>query len=340
MVVRLGLGAIFLWAGVGKFFAERGYSPEECAVLANMGVDIPTARVTPASTPANPATNPANLTPTMAPPAAPIPEAPGGKNNKNKQSKPNRGEPPVPVNVPSREIAFHQVRDEDVLVSLPAAASTKAENAKRRPPATPGAPSGSVPGSPASPGAPNAAAPNASPSAPAIKIISAADFPRGATMRQLYEVALVVKNAAKDKPGSIGPSSIWPAWAASGSWPVAIAWLVGLTEMIGGACILLGLFTRLSAFMLLGLMLGAMWLTELGPAMQAGKTMLLILPDRGPGTLFNEQLWQHWMWQLAMMTLALGAMLMGPGPLSLDHGVFAPGSEEPAESKPKPPKPQ
>ncbi|MBL8745864.1 MAG: DoxX family membrane protein [Phycisphaerae bacterium] len=73
LLLRLGLAAVFLWAGYGKLAYNDPVSGEDAAILANMGViKIPTALPAPKEPPSDSAT-PAESTP---PEKAPPPELP------------------------------------------------------------------------------------------------------------------------------------------------------------------------------------------------------------------------------------------------------------------------
>ncbi|MBX9735986.1 MAG: DoxX family protein, partial [Phycisphaerales bacterium] len=139
-------------------------------------------------------------------------------------------------------------------------------------------------------------------------------------------------------PPASGGMALGPSGASSGSWPVNFAWAAALGEFVCGAALLVGLFTRVSAVGILSIMLGAMWLTELGPAIQAGKTFLYLVPSREAGEFFSVPVWQRWFWQVSLICSGIALAMLGPGPLSLDHGVFGSGDAGPA---PKPaPKPE
>ncbi len=329
--LRLALGVTFLWAGAGKFLSEKRYTPDECATLASMGVSIPrgvpiapqgvtnpgASQPQPAGVPA---TNPA-LAPTI-----PIPDPPRSTQPKNRQSKPGKGEAPI------RDVASASALDSDETTqrtliayqpeqaapNLPAAAAATTTARQPSQPNKP-KPAGTQPSSTQTP----------STQPPSTTTSSAPnDYPNGAVMRRLYDLALTMKRAGT--PGSVKGSvgSYWPSWLSGGSWPVVLAWAAGLTELVAGAFVLLGIFTRFSAFALVCVMLCAMWLTELGPAIQAGKTFFYLVPSREEGELFSVVVWQRWMWQFALICSAAALVLLGPGPLSIDHGVFTPGDGE------------
>jgi putative oxidoreductase len=99
-----------------------------------------------------------------------------------------------------------------------------------------------------------------------------------------------------------------------------LAWAVAITELAGGLCLLLGLLTRLAAFGIAGVMLGAMWLTQIGPAIQSGKTTLGFLPDYGA---FDGMKWEPLMFQFALCAAALALAFLGPGRLSLDTALLS-----------------
>ena len=344
--LRLAVGLTFLWAGAGKLFDERRLNPADVATLTSMGVTIPgqatppapvpTATPTPAATtPTSPAptSNPPKTTtpgPSMSPPAVPIPEQPRGTQPKNRQSSPNKRESsprqttlaPKPLATASQIAMVEPAApllapglslDDDTLL---AAATTAARRAQ-------------------APAKPTTSAPSATPPASAPPPTPLA---QGPPVRKLYDLALLLKKSSV--PPNPNTMAIWPSWAAAGSWPVTFAWAAALGEFVCGAAILVGLFTRLSALSVVAIMLGAMWLTELGPAIQAGKTFLYLIPTREAGELFSIPVWQRWFWQLAMMCSAAALAMLGPGPLSLDHIVFGSGEGGSGDSggklRPKP----
>lgn len=342
--LRLALGVTFLWAGAGKFLSEKRYTPDECAALASMGVSIP--RGAPSSPQAVPAPGGAQPKPTgtgsgtgtganpALAPTVPIPDPPRSTQPKNRQSKPGKGEAPVrdvasldPISgegAVERTLIAYQPEQQSA--NLPAAAATTGARQPSKPKPAGAQPSSTTPTTPATTGG-GSGSTTAQPTAPTTSSAST-DYLNGAVMRRLYDLALTMKRAAT--PGSVKGSqgTFWPAWLSGGSWPVVLAWAAGLTELVAGAFVLLGIFTRFSAFALVCVMLTAMWLTELGPAIQAGKTFFYLVPSRDEGELFSVVVWQRWMWQFALICSAAALVLLGPGPLSVDHGVFTPGDGE------------
>lgn len=168
---------------------------------------------------------------------------------------------------------------------------------------------------------------------------SAADFPTEVTARRVYGIALMLHAAANPRQNDDGktPIPLWPAFAAQGKIPVYLAWAVALVELAGGGLLLVGLLTRLAAVGIAGTMLGAVWLSEIGPAIQNGTTILGFIPEH-PGA-YDVALapagYVTLLWQLGLLAMALAVALLGPGGLSLDGAM----GKKPA-SGPKPaPKP-
>jgi uncharacterized membrane protein YphA (DoxX/SURF4 family) len=148
------------------------------------------------------------------------------------------------------------------------------------------------------------------------------EAPAGAApqIRLLDMLAVSLYRAANPDPAEGGkrPMALWPRSLGSDSWALYTAWAVTLTELAGGVFVLAGLLTRFWAMGLACVMLGALWLTQIGPALQSGNTMLGVLPRRGmmdPG-------WQAFWLQLALLASALALVALGAGRLSLDRLIF------------------
>jgi uncharacterized membrane protein YphA (DoxX/SURF4 family) len=139
-------------------------------------------------------------------------------------------------------------------------------------------PAGAAPTAPA-PAAPAvAASPSASPLAPL-------------TQRGLYTLALLADRARLP-------------------FPAELAWAVAGVQLVGGACVLLGLFSRVWGLLMSVILAGLFVMTSL-PAVKAA----------GPFALHAEQQ-NVALAQLALFVLALGTFLVGPGALSLDRAIF------------------
>jgi uncharacterized membrane protein YphA (DoxX/SURF4 family) len=111
------------------------------------------------------------------------------------------------------------------------------------------------------------------------------------TQRGLYTLALLVDHARIP-------------------FPTEIAWAVAGIQLIGGACVLLGLFSRVWG-LLMSLILAALFVM----------TSLPIIKSQGAFALGAEQ--QNLVLaQMGLFVLALGAFLVGPGAMSLDRAIF------------------
>ncbi len=139
--------------------------------------------------------------------------------------------------------------------------------------------------------------------------------------RRLYKDALVVYHAAYPGANESGdrPPSTWPGALAGGNAPIVLAWIGAMTAVVGGGMVLMGLFTRLWAAALMVLMFMSAWLTQMGPAIQSGKTQLGVLPDR---PLLDPSSGQELLWQFTLLMAALTLALAGSGALALDRAIF------------------
>ena len=103
-------------------------------------------------------------------------------------------------------------------------------------------------------------------------------------------------------------------------YPVVQAWLVAITELVGGGLLLIGFFSRI-------------WAVGLSVAMgfAFALTTLPVLETVGPMDL-DTPAFTKAAAELALFTLSIGIVLTGPGALSIDQAVFGggarPGSEE------------
>jgi uncharacterized membrane protein YphA (DoxX/SURF4 family) len=143
----------------------------------------------------------------------------------------------------------------------------------------------------------------------------------------------MIRDASHAKLTTEGKPSIalWPAAAATGRWPLVLAWAVALTELGGGLLVLVGMLTRLSALGLAGVMLGAMWLTQIGPAIQSGSARLAVLPGHD---LTDVHLWTQLLWQFALFMMSMALLCAGPGVAAIDRVLFKP-ADAPAAGGPR-----
>jgi uncharacterized membrane protein YphA (DoxX/SURF4 family) len=146
-------------------------------------------------------------------------------------------------------------------------------------------------------------------------------------VRKLYNVSLRVHRSANppllDGGGKVRPT--WPPDLAAGGWPRYLGWGTALVEFIGGACLLAGLATRLWSVGLIAVMVGAMWLTQLGPAMQRGETILAVLP----AYTFSEPAEWRILWlQFALLMSSAALLFLGSGRLALDALLLGRGGDD------------
>ncbi|MGH7131653.1 MAG: DoxX family membrane protein [Phycisphaerales bacterium] len=301
VVLRVMLAVTFLWAGAGKVFKDGEFAGAEAAALANMGLSLrPTREV---------------VAPVSRPPTAPTGAQPG------------TATPPAPASNPA-------VTPERP-IPLPGGMPKKDPGKpSKSPPREPGPMVGQADGS----GLPVVAAMQTG-TTTATTLTGGTykpeDFPRAVAAPRLYSLAVLLHNAALPRAGEGGKtfSPYWPSYLGAGATPLYLAWAAALTELLAGALLLVGLFTRLGAFLVCMVMLNAMWLTQFGPAIQSGNTMLGVLPAYD---WWDPKPWTPLMWQLALLASGLALMLLGAGALSVDsNSEKAPPSPK-AEKHPRP----
>ena len=274
--LRLLLAITFIWAGLGKFMHQVPVQGEKAALLANMGYDF--SKATPAASDADPAV------PDPVPMPAPTPE----------ETAP---EETAPAPEPDADTQTEPANQPDAQSPIPALLQTAQPQAAESPSEQPAAQTTTQPAAPT---------------------YTAADFPEPVKVRSLYNLAILTYNAAHPTPDEQGvtPPPIWPDWAARDAWPRYTAWAAAITEVAAGVLILVGLLTRLSAFSLATVMLSAIWLTEVGPAIQSGDALLGFLPNHD---IWNIYAWRPVLWQFSLFGAAVALALAGPGALAIDR---------------------
>jgi uncharacterized membrane protein YphA (DoxX/SURF4 family) len=139
-------------------------------------------------------------------------------------------------------------------------------------------------------------------------------------VRKMWEVALVVHAAAQ--PTKTGESTsgppVWPAELGKGRWPAFFAVGVTVVQLAAGVLLVAGFLTRWAAGMLGAFLLGAMWLTEIGPAVQSGTAVLGFLPAY---PTFEEKPWMHLWLQFALLCTCLAVVFAGSGGLAVDRAL-------------------
>lgn len=312
-----------------------GVKGEQAATLATMGVErirdeAPPKKTRKPASPeaAAPEAAPADTTPVN--PADTVTPAPMG--------------PPVPV--PESKPQEPAQPSETAPAAEPAEADPAKTNPASPAPATPAQPKPAEPMPQRSfapamtlPMLAQVTAPSISPGAGTPdpnRVYTAAEFPDAIEVPRVYGLALLLHKAANPPASADGSSAnqmmrLWPQRMARGMWPVRLAWMVAITEVVAGLFVLVGLLTRASAVALAGTMLGAIWLTEIGPAMQAGTTVLGVLPDRDP---FSADAWRALLWQVSLFMGAMALVLLGSGALGFDRKLFPPPPPAPPPPRP------
>jgi uncharacterized membrane protein YphA (DoxX/SURF4 family) len=144
-------------------------------------------------------------------------------------------------------------------------------------------------------------------------------------------IALALHHAAHPASGQM---ALWPRFLGEGLWPKCFAVAVLVGELGGGIGLLIGLFTKLAAFGVMCVMLGAMWLTQFGPAMQSGNAILGFWPRHD----WNDiAAWQTLIVQGLALSSAIALMCLGSGALALDRalaGYRAAPPSRPASNSP------
>jgi len=289
LFLRIALAATFIWAGWGKLFSTIQYSPEQTAILANMGA---TFRQAQPGTPGPPSGQPA--TPDEGPT-----EASDGTGDERASLGMDMGYGAVLVDA-QRSLADQQNQDE----------GQPADQPEDQPAEEPEQPADEAPQDADQPPQTPAATPQ----------YTAEDFPAGVSAKRVYNVALVIHRGANPGPGT---SPYFPSGLASGGWPVRMAWAVGIVEFAAGVFVLLGLFTRLAALGLTVLMAGVIWLAEIGPILFGPADAPSFLGFLPPLDGFNPAAWMHWLWTLALFMMALAVFFSGPGALAVDSLLFS-----------------
>lgn len=157
--------------------------------------------------------------------------------------------------------------------------------------------------------------------APPARTYTPEEFPAPVNVRRVHWLTLQLVSAAAPAADEAGntPIPLWPPALAKNKAPAAFAWIATLTAIFGGLFVLIGLLTRFWALLLAVLTAGALWLTIIGPAVQAGAAQLGFLPHLGP---FDFAAWVPLAWQVSVLVVALALFFGGPGALSVDRAIF------------------
>jgi uncharacterized membrane protein YphA (DoxX/SURF4 family) len=93
-------------------------------------------------------------------------------------------------------------------------------------------------------------------------------------------------------------------------FPVQLAWTVSAVELVGGACILLGIFSRVWGLLMAVIVVGV-FVTSTLP--QVKGSWFFGMPNADFNLVFA---------QMGLLILALSVFLVGPGAFSLDRAIF------------------
>ncbi|MGP1346032.1 MAG: DoxX family membrane protein [Phycisphaerales bacterium] len=316
LLLRVALGVTFLWAGAAKVFYVDDYTGARAAALANAGVQS--------------AIDAAQPLPTITPPPAPTPEPrptpPTRPSGGSTNPSPDAADPDNPSAEPEEPSAratpaagpslVHTTPSHTARI-LPARFTTMQPESSTdsEPTTTASSPTGTTP-------------PPAS-TAPAI-VYEPEQFPedRPVQLRRLHGLVL-----AMDAAHARGQ---WPDFLAGPAAYTALAWAAALVELLGGIFLLFGFLTRIAAISVAGVMAGAIWMTQIGPALSAtdpSATFLGFLPAlRLDDPAAWTSAWKDLLWQFMLLMAALAVFFSGPGKLAIDALLFvAPG--EPKRSR-------
>lgn len=353
LLLRLSLGLTFVWAGLGKIEATFAVKGDQAVLLASMGVDkvraaaasgktvvpqvpevskpaptkdtspLPVGPNAPALTPPSPqpvVPNPNAPEPVLTPtdPMGPPWPLPAEETPAKPAATPNQAPSQAPSSSPQQpqQPAEQPNREQTQPVTQPTSPSPQARASGSLTLAQVTAP----------PVSPNTGQPTGE------RVYVASEFPDDIQVPRVYSLAMLIYQAghppkdAENKP----LQALWPTRFSEGAWPLRIAWTVALCELIGGLFVLVGLLTRVSALMLAATMIGAIWLTEVGPAIQAGKVVLGFIPDRD---FFTIDVWKTLLWQLSLLMSAGALAMLGCGSLGLDRKFFPPPPPPPVNPR-------
>ena len=316
MLLRLALGVTFVWAGAGKVFHYQLLSGPEAAMLGltpgvvpSGGGDAkpegrPAADRPAADRPA--ADRPAADKPSTGPgPTAPLPavdepgqgkpaDKPSGAGGKATGSKAGKGKASPPTPVVTKATNGLAANDQQTQMGID--------------PLDPRALLGEQPVAGATAKQP------------------VADIVTGPSERALYKLACKIALAGKPGMDQQGKPTraLLPGWMTSGDWPVRLAWAIAITELVGGVMVLFGLLTRLCSLGFFVVMVGALWMVDIGPAMASGHAVLGFLPDH---PAFSVPDWQGPLWRFGLACMSLALFFAGPGLAALDNLLFGSGGE-------------
>lgn len=156
--------------------------------------------------------------------------------------------------------------------------------------------------------------------------LNAADFPSEHRVQRVHGITLLLSHAAN--PGLDAQSRpiprTMPTWIGHDRWPVMLAWTAAVCELLAAFMLFFGVLTRFGALLVVGIMLQAMWLTQIGPAV-VGRidAHFGFIPNLGD--MWAPPTFQTLFYQLSCLTMAAAVCLLGSGPIGFDRAIFRPG---------------
>ena len=300
LALRVALGATFIWAGVSKIAHTTTIdNPQDLAVLAEWGVIDAVSVVVPDPDPVVP---------------DPIDDAP--------QDGPD---PTIPsdddVQIPDPVVEEDPGLDPEPAAEEPPADTDPAADPVTDPETDPSTDDTTPPAEGDDEATEEEAQPDEDPGLVPVSYVQQA---QSEEVKRVLGLALKLHHAANPGVNDAGQPlmPLWPSGLDNGSLPVVIAWVAAILELVCGAALLTGFFTRMASLPLIGTMLTAMWLTQIGPAIQMDTAVLGFLPqgvfDMGPGGPVYAVL----LWQFALAAMGFAMLLIGPGCFSIDRLIF------------------
>ena len=112
--------------------------------------------------------------------------------------------------------------------------------------------------------------------------------------------------------------NILPGLFGAGSMPVVLAWSASIIQLVGGVFLILGACTRTSCVLVATVMIGASWMTQIGPYTVGGAQggWMGFLPPLEEG--LHPHGWKTVLWQWGLIANAFTLALLGAGRLSFD----------------------
>ena len=312
LMLRIVLGVTFTFAGVGYLFGEVGFKGADAAALANLGVAI--APTTPNAKP--------DGTGGMLP-------GPGNSPIlRDQQANPGGKSIPMmdPADIAKNPSSPLSPADPEPLPAVTAEPRRPGKAVDGQPKALEKIPTMTKPAAPTMPGASKDTKPQ-----PPTPQFAAYQFGQPIGLRKVYLTALKLHYAAFPPPRSVNPTSVVPAFMGAGMVPVYVAHTAAVVELMAGVLLLLGVYCRFWALLTGAIMLGAIFIDQVAPALRSGNTTLWLLPGPGPGQAWHElDVYRGLLWQAALAAMSFCVVLIGAGAVALDNAqLFAAKNAKP-----------